>query len=732
MQKRNLLGIAVICALLFAFISCSEPVSQINTLMNKLDAPVNLKADVYDGVIITHWDPVINAKGYDVYRRDVKSNVTVKLDSGITDLYYIDWVNWDNQLTDKQDYEYTIVALSGKTNYDTAPTTILGGTEMIVQNASSKVKAKAKVPATLTVALADADVTLSTSGDFLIVSFPNKPNLAYEVGYTFGQTEAIVREFAKGNDAMGDWFYPRRVAKFPILGGENAVTVDAKFKTDYYTDKASVYKVTEKLTAAQVDLGDITGFFATRFEGKVKLEWDDVTGATEYKIYKAEISSDTAYYKVSADDAEGTGLLQGLTVIGDWAAVTAKQDLGAKWTAYDTLSKDTGYYVYAIVAKGDNASSKPAFKAVSENTIAAITGFAVNPGKDAKNKKIVWNVPDTSITYKLTYAEVKDPDGIRNATSSSYELVGDYTTIPVTGANFVKGEDPKKDLIAVVDIDLSAKIGKNLLFKLTASKNGVESDPEVAILNDEAFSTTVKFTLAADSSAKYKNAKSVYLTLTDGPTFRGIDYTFSLYRRIETTGKETVYELVTLGASATYKAKVDDDDDDSWTFEDANLDPTLKYGYKLVAKGFNNDSASKGVITGIRTSGYNSQIYNFNGNLSTTPVDVGVTDSATGHTKATIPANSVKISGNANLVGLTVTVMYDIAGGKSATTTGTIGYAKETVPKGETPQQSLYLTITKPGTATGTTVTVLGYDNALGVGTINEPLPDVTQATFGW
>jgi hypothetical protein len=719
----------VICALLFAFISCSEPVSQINTLMNKLDAPANLKADVYDGVIITRWDLGVNARKYDVYRRDAKNKVSVteKLnkDGPVETLYYIDWVGWDNQLQDGIEYEYTIVALSEKTNYDTGGE---GGADMIVQNSASKVRAKAKVPASLTVALAEADVTLTTSGDFLIVSFPNAANLKYTVAYTFGQTETIVREFAKGTDALGDWYYPRRVAKFPILGGTNAITVNAGFGTDYYTETASVFKVTDALTAGETPLAKPV-LTASRLEGKVKLSWGDVTGATEYKIYKVEISGNASNpnafstYDWDDDDDEDTPDVtvigtEGITVTGDWTAVTAKADLsGSTWTAYDPLTKDTGYYMYAIVAKGTNASSKAAFATAEEYEIPAITTLAVKDGKDAKNKKITWNVPDTTVTYTLTYAEVKHPDGDKDALDNAYEVVSDYTTVTVTpGTHFVKGGDLNKDVVAVVDIDLSAKVGKNLIFKLVASKNGAESKTASKVLASNAFSTMVKFKLIVDNSVEYKNFKSVCLALDDNTTFREVDYTFSLYRRITTDGKETPFELVTLGASATYKAKVTDDDDNSWTFEDTNLDPTVAYAYKLVAKGFDNSDTNKGVLSNVRTVGYNKQISSVSGGTyNTTDEKFGPT--GTGYTQGTVPKSSVTITGtSSNMVGTTVTLEYESTGtgNPKLTTTGVIDHASNTVPKGETVTNRYFMTISKPAAATigaSTSFKVVGYDN---------------------
>ena len=733
MQKKNLLGIAVICALLFAFISCSEPVSQINTLINKLDAPANLKADVYDGVIITRWDLGVNTRKYDVYRRDAKNKVSVteKINKApVTTLYYIDWVGWDNQLENGVEYEYTVVALSEKTNYDTGGQ---GGADMIVQNAASKVKAKAKIPASLTVALADTDVTLTTSGDFLIVSFPNAANLKYTVGYTFGQTETIVREFAESTDALGTWYYPRRVAKFPILGGKNAVTVNAGFGTDYYTDTASVFKVTDELTAAQAEL-ETPWLSADRKEGRVKLSWKDVAGATSYVVYKAEISRKTEgydnpnaslpfdydyYYDDDNDpltpDVKGTATSPGtvgITVISDWSTVDiTKKDLaGTSWTAYDPLTKDTGYYIYAIVAKGTNASSKAAFATAKEYEIPAITGFEIHDGKDAKNKKVVWNVPDTTVTYKLTYAEVKKASGEGNATDSDYELAGDYTTVTVTPAtNFVKGGDLNKDVVAVVDIDLSAKVGKNLIFKLVASKNGAESKTAAKVLAKGAFSTEVAFILKKDVSPdiKYKNFKSIFLTLEDNGTFRdGVDFTFSLYRRIEdlNNGKETPFELVTLGASGTYKAA-----DESWTFEDTNLDPTVTYAYKLVAKGFNNASGT-GKLTGVTTVGAKATITGFTPPWKDEPVDIDSGSTATGYKKGAIPKNSIQIIGSTtNMVGTTVTFEITKSDGKKDTATGTIGSASDTPAADDDPIVKYFLTISKPTNAVS--AKIVGYDN---------------------
>jgi len=748
MQKRNFFGIAAILVLLFAFIGCSQPADDVNHLINKLDAPTNLKAEAYDGVIITHWDPVINAKGYDVYRRNTKTNVTVKLATATTNLYYIDAVDWNNQLIDKQDYQYTIVSLSGKNNVDTG---VPGGTEMIVQNSASKIIKKAQIPAlsAYTVKLTDADVSLESAGGKVFVKVTNQPNQAYSIGYTIGAA-SFVSEFANtSTSADGDWHYPIREASFPVVGGKNTVKVVSAFVggINYYTQGASVLKVTDDLPAGWNWLGDgsLFAFAANRQEGRVQLLWHGIPGADGYKIYRAEVSNDkTNLANISTGDS-----ISGLKVISDWDEVKVSSDsvdipasglnpAYTQFSAYDPLSKDTGYYLYTIIATAENGGSGAGFALASPHKLGDIDydddyngligTFAIAAGSDAKTRQFLWDA-DTSLTYTLQYAPVTAPNG-GSASATNYALSGAYAAIDVKAADILEGK------AVVTKTFTDAETGSNYIIKLTASKNGINSATAYAFLTDGAFGTTVKFNLSQDTGAEYQNFKTVNLVLSDNGTFREKDYAFKLYRRVITEKKVTAFAEVTLpAAAATYKS---DAKPNSWTFQDSGLDPALTYEYKIETT-IPSEPVSSGVplnvVTNVRTNGYNSVIAGISGSWSKLAVDFDDSDPAK---KGTIPANSIKLSGNRNLVGLTVTLSYPLATPTAtaayATTTGTIGYAAS---KTDSPDEWLYLTVAKPANAaTGSaTFTVIGYDNTLGVNSIDLltgiSTGDVVAVAFG-
>jgi len=341
--------------------------------------------------------------------------------------------------------------------------------------------------------------------------------------------------------------------------------------------------------------------------------------------------------------------------------------------------------------------------------VPVINGFEIADGADAKKRQILWNVPDTSVTYTLEYAEVKNPNG-GDANDSEYEVVGGYVPITVTDANFVQGK-------AVVNIDFSDKIGKNYIFKLTASKNGAVSETEVKFLNEGVFATTVAFSLS-QIIPEYQAADTITLALSDGTSTREIDHTFTLYRRVTTNGKKTVFAPVAIGNAASYKAS---EDADSWTFQDSGLDLSLTYEYKIVAAGFANSLSDAGAVEA-RPNGYNSRIESFSGSWSDDVVEFG-DDDPPKYRQGKIPVKSIEISGNGNLVGLTVTVEYPLDSDPTvkSTTTGTIGYASSTVPADDPDAlvQKLFLTISPPTSGSraaqnGGTVTVKGYSNTLG------------------
>jgi len=589
-KKLFLLGLAIL-ALSLVFVGCGNPTDVYRQEFNTLPGVKNLKANVeHDGLVILTWDPVVNAAGYKIIRRDTVTGVNVVRNSNTSNNYYVDTVGYDNQLVDGRKYDYTVVSLS---NYSSANSNASG---TLVQNGESKVTtAEIKVPASFTPALAADDIEIipveGLVNDSILVKFPNKPNLNYAVTYIYGKNEDVVSEitsnvYSSYPDTVA-WYDQYKSVSFPALGGENSIYVRAWHVSNtgnnpYYTEITEVTKVVTG-TDVRVSLGGVSSFSANRSTSspdKVNLSWSNLTGADTYSIYKAKTND----INVSRPYYQGGNIITGSSVVvsGDWTAVAALQqkDTGGNWFAVDTLTDYTGDYVYAIIAKGAAGKSRVSFSnVVGTGTITNTTNFTASVKDDTVQLK--WDA-DVDKTYRLEYAEVKRNDGqaYEASASTNSELVSAYTAITVAAADFVQGK-------AVINV--SPAPNKNYVYKLTAIQNGVESNPVFYYLNSEAFSTVATFNVNRSNDSKYsQNAAidSLAVSVTyQGSTFQNRDYTIELYRKVATQYKETPYAKVgevTLEAGTSAGV----------VYVDTVPDITLDYQYKAVPVGFVGNSTS--------------------------------------------------------------------------------------------------------------------------------------------
>jgi hypothetical protein len=663
MKKGSLFlkGISAL-ALIFAvvLVGCQQPTEYTLTeKIHSLSAPSNLKATVVDGGVILQWNVVKDASRYIVLRMDTTTNVEMVLSTNTTTTYYADFVSWTNQMADTRKYEYSVISSS---NYSTSGT---AANDTIVQNGVAKVTATAKIPADITITLDPVTAETYTDlygTDVVLVKIPYKPNYSYRVAYTYG-TGAIVRDFEDFDTYVtgGSIFDTVKTVTFPAIGGNNSVTVEAWFAggQNYYhkTDK----KTTPVNVTLAAKLGDIT-FYATRQEKGVLLQWSNVDDATGYTIYKAQTSADASYGPT----------MDGITVISDWAAVTAAQEnRGSYSIAFDPLTADTGYYIYAIIATGaNNAKSVPAFATADPMTVTTPTLTISRQTTDTSKVQASWTA-DVDAVYELQYAAVKNStDETQNATQWNFIATEAWKTASVTATNYTQGR-------AVVNIN-DLVVGKNYAFKLTASKNGVKGDTSVVMLTDNEFSVTVSFQLGVDSYPTNTgtnpipvSATTIRLILSDNGTYRGRDYTgIKLYRRETTAGALGVYTELTLGAKSTYpRFNATTSPADSWFFDDTTADLAKTYQYKIVVGSYKIDTAypsygTEETGTNRRPVGYQngspSVYYNSYNTAATT---VGT---------ANFPANAVRIYDYNYLEGLKFTIRYNIDGTPAPTGTSEV------------------------------------------------------------
>jgi len=635
MRKGGWGGITAIL-LLFVLAGCTDiptdyTLTNINPLA-ELSAPQMETPIVMDGVVILQWQPVKDASGYRIVRRDTVTGTSVERQATTSNLYYIDTVSYGNQMVDARKYEYSIISLS---NANTA-----------IQNGIAKVEATAKIPANFTPVIGDITATLYKStnnntdiGDRILVTFPNAANQKYQVVYSYGQN-AIVRDFEVtfdgSNNTTGNWYDPVKTVTFPAIGGTNSVTVKAWFtgSQDYYSESAvKTYSVPSVVLAAT--LNAVSNFTASRQQGGVSLTWSNVPNATSYSIYRAVISNNSSTPIITANSSV-------VTVTGDWVAVTATPEYvnsSSRWQAFDAQTSGSSYFIYAIIANGANSakSSSASYAAAQTfNGVNASSFLVTTKTSNDQHVQVTWDRKDGE-TYKLEYAKVKNRSNEnQEAELYNYELAGAYTAAPLTPANYLQGK-------AVVDLTTLA-IGSNYIFKLTTTVAGVDQT-QVALLKGGAFNGLAYFNLIRSDPPAPQAAASLILNLSSvsgyyaNKAYSGIE----LYRREVGSGQATNYVKLTL---PTAQQTIAANSLSGWEYQDTDVSVTKQYSYKIVVAGIPAVSSSGEVqVVPYGRDAYVSTI----GQYRAAADPIGT---------ASFPAKSLEVSGSKDIGGLTVTIRY--------------------------------------------------------------------------
>ena len=466
-MKKSLFGIAAV-ALLFVLAGCPQPTETLKQEPAALPGPGNLQANVnYDGIVILTWNPVPNASGYAVIRRDtVGPNNQQNLEYGVSvaltttplppsQFYYIDTVDFTNLLVHQRSYEYSVVSMSTSSSAVTA-----GEGSITVQNGVSKVTAKPRIPGPSEFAptLAGSDITVTrfdASGtDMVRVEFPNKPNYEYTVTYSYG-TGSIVQEIGHVKTTetpTNTWYTPKNSVTFFTLGGDNTITVKAKFPNFYYT---ATTEATATTNFALANVTIPTNALINRGTGYVQVRWDDVPNATSYKVYRAETNASS--FSASS------------VITGNWTAVSGTPEFNhnlSKWTLTDNLPTDAGYYIYAIVAEAGSAKSAPVHVLAQPSNNLITPTLQGTPTIVSSQVNIEWSFTgNTNVTWDVVGYPVKHPSGTN-------------TPIPPTTAlHVIDGDAIPAGTITVVATAVRyvspVLTSGYYVLKLTGTRNGV-------------------------------------------------------------------------------------------------------------------------------------------------------------------------------------------------------------------------------------------------------------------
>ncbi|MDR2535646.1 MAG: hypothetical protein LBD29_06395 [Treponema sp.] len=447
---------------------CEQPTEYtVNEGLASIPGPGNLEAKIHDGVIYLTWDSVANASGYRIVRKDNETEITKVLNdnmvnTGSGSLWHGDIVGWDNQLVHDRTYTYTVISLN------------TAGINKSVLSGESSVEATAQIPGRTAFSLGDAPVIAverEPDANFILVTFPTKPNLRYDVSYVYG-TGSIVAQLTggpSGSESGGDLSNPTRAVRFPLIGGNNTVSVKASFVggENYYNQTAVTPKPADFVISG---LDNITSFTAVRTGARVDFTWNNVSGATGYKIYKAQTSSFTG---------DPASMIAPITVQSNWIQISPTigpvNENGTWKAAYSETGPASwsGNYIYVLIAEGaNNNKSNPAFKSVSEADFNA-PALNISPvwysGVGAQalyDVTISWDA-DGSDTYTLLYAQ---------AASLGYNpSTGEYDVVNSLEGNYASLTIPPSVLgTSLRTVTVRLPYGGEYAFKLVARRGGVE------------------------------------------------------------------------------------------------------------------------------------------------------------------------------------------------------------------------------------------------------------------
>ncbi len=485
MRLRQLFHCAVMLAALLVLAACGDTKTEVGgeqqPAMPSLTQPADIKAAVYEGMIIVSWNPVKDAKSYDVYRRDSATGQIVtlaKLDGATTfyssdNPYYVDYVGFYNQLVHGRGYQYTVVAHSGQSTnglYDNQTRV-----EDLVFNSQTSVNAAANIPNRDTYLLKGPNnikVERMPLEDTLIVTWKAEINMSYDVAYTYAGD--------LGSGATGDYSVWRGSAHngidgaigfaiFPLIGGANTVTVYPSFSGGhgYYPEKET-FIVTEDFVKMELSApGSFTSAYVDDVKSYVSLTWYDVYEATSYNIYKAEVSDVTT----SVANVK-------TTTISDWTAVqtsTPEMRLSGgikKWYAKEENFDPTKNYAYMIIAQNSTAKSIPATTGLAAKTYTPGNGTFTAPVVAAS-----FSTAGSDVYINLSWAEVKDSNGVETtyevyraatAVAGGTAAIGDWAKLSLT-------IDKIGNTLYAQDMTDSAKYAYKVLAKGTTGNSVLSS-----------------------------------------------------------------------------------------------------------------------------------------------------------------------------------------------------------------------------------------------------------------
>ena len=382
-MKKLLLGMTgLILSFTLVLVGCSDD-NTTDLNLGSIGNPDRLEATVIPGAVILTWDPVKDATGYRVVRRDNQTNGANAYVLGTTTAqatFFADVRSFNNQLEDGIEYRYTVYSIP-----DTA--------KDVLEGQSSR-NARAVVPPRTAPASTWDNIAITnfaterqminvggTMSERLVVRFDEVPAFQYTIRYNYG-TGTIIQNLTSDQTTVStiENTGRHRVVHFPLIAGTNTITVEARFGNStttagtYYTEVISRSE-TENLNRTLLNTPNVSGNRTqvvnavtgmNQWTNTVALSVTRTVGVTGTEIWIQQVTDSTAG--------------EAYRTYGAWtqaAASWAQVGTSTTFTADVAIPMDTATSTHRVIAinTGADGTRSLAQVVVDVGNTTAITNF---------------------------------------------------------------------------------------------------------------------------------------------------------------------------------------------------------------------------------------------------------------------------------------------------------------------------------------------------------------------
>lgn len=507
---------AVGALLTSGLLGCSDTVTpEKEDYIVRLEKVENFKAKAYPGVTVLTWRPVLDAKGYEIYREAIGDNMApeFKLLASVDGVYggtktdpttssYSDRIGLENDWRNGYKYRYYIKAVSGTNNTLRAAAvdkwTVIGSSdyttvEVTAANPGYGADVVYKVPSNKNFAgfnyagdlnsLVDPVMTVSeVRNNVRFVTFDAAPYLSYYV--TVAPPEGIPGETFVFEDGLssvnGDVSSVGNTSiQVPSWDGKAAVRLNAKerYSSDYYSAVENIVFQEIDVAEAAANIKWTPNFLAEwdNVANTVKLTWDAYTIDGEYQ-------SDNVYSLYYYDDKTNEMNKPNYVFTAHEAITPVYNAVTHTWTV--TVPYNAEHTSYALFAVKDgvniNADDNKYFAQTDVDDSLSWNGplnaVRVENGEntaevivDGDNERF-----DPSVTkFKLFFPVIKNADGKPRADVEYklYSYTDDENNLQEVDMEFEPYDALKECVITKDAIDYTA-LTKDTTYCVYAFWNG--------------------------------------------------------------------------------------------------------------------------------------------------------------------------------------------------------------------------------------------------------------------